>query len=313
MTFLAAGIDVGKNTLNIHLGGRDFTATNKRDGFRRIADILREGGAKRVVMEATGRMHLGVFRFLHDRGFDVLVADPRQSRDFARAGGALAKTDRVDARIPGAFGTAFATMSPSAPTDATIGRLRDMLVPRERLVDQRTELAAVLSETSGTGAGAPAERVLESVGAGIAEYDSLIGEPVAGSGEHAETFAILTSVPGIGPVTAASLIAWMGELGSIGNRQAAALIGVAPFARDSGSMKGARHVSGGRRRPRDVLYMAALSATIHNAEMKALCGRLRERGGHRKVALAGVMRRLIVTASALLRDRRMWEKRMGAA
>ncbi|MCY4315029.1 MAG: transposase, partial [Roseovarius sp.] len=113
--------------------------------------------------------------------------------------------------------------------------------------------------------------------------------------------------------TAASPVAWMGGPGSIGNRRAAAPVGVAPFSRDSGSMKGARHVSGGRRRPRDVLYMAALSATIHNAEMKALCGRLRERGGHRKVALVAVMRRPVATASALLRDRRMREKRMGAA
>ncbi len=97
MTIVAAGIDVSKKTLNIHLNGRDDTAANDRDGFRKVARILRDGGAERVVLEATGRMHRALFQSLHDRGFPVCVVNPRQSRDFARASGELAKTDRVDA------------------------------------------------------------------------------------------------------------------------------------------------------------------------------------------------------------------------
>ena len=116
-------------------------------------------------------------------------------------------------------------------------------------------------------------------------------------------------MPGIGPVTAAALIAWMSELGAIGNRQAAALIGVAPFARDSGTLKGGRHISGGRRWPRDVLYMAAMAACIYNPEMAEFYGRMKEMGKPHKVAVTAVMRKLIVTANALLRDRRAWEVR----
>ena len=157
------------------------------------------------------------------------------------------------------------------------------------------------------------ETILSDLKCAIAEHDRAIEEQISGSKEHAESYAILTSVPGIGPVTAAALIAWMGELGAIGNRQAAALIGVAPFARDSGSMKGGRHVSGGRRRPRDVLYMAAMAACMYNPEMAEAYGRLKERGKPHKVAVTAIMRKLIVTANALLRDRRMWEDRMADA
>ena len=255
MAIVAAGIDVSKKTLNIHLSGRDF----------------------------------------------------------ARAGGELAKTDRVDARALAAFGAAFPDMAASAPAGVTVDRLRDMLVLREKLVDQRADLKLAFDEVGDPAPDGPVPKILSELDAGVREYDRRIGELIAGSEEHAESYGILTSVPGIGPVTAAALIAWMGELGAIGNRQAAALIGVAPFARDSGSRKGGRHVSGGRRRPRDVLYMAATAACVFNPEMAEFHSRLKERGKPHKVAVTAVMRKLIVTANALLRDRRMWEDRTGAA
>lgn len=119
-------------------------------------------------------------------------------------------------------------------------------------------------------------------------------------------------MPGIGPVTAATLIAWVSELGSMSNRQAAALLGVAPFARDRGTLKGGRHISGGRRRPRNVLFMAAMVAMMHNPEMTAFYGRLKEKGKSHKVALIAVMRKLVVTANVLLRDGRAWEDRTAA-
>lgn len=309
MTTIVAGIDVSKKTLNIHLNGRDWTAANDTDGFRGTARILKEGGAERVVMEATGRMHRALHQSLHSKGFAVCVVNPRQSRDFARAGGELAKTDRAGARILAAFGAAFPAMPPTAPAGATMDRLRDMLALRETLVDQRARLRTAFEEVGDPAPDGPVPKILSELDAGIREFDRRIGELVAGSEDLAGSCAILTSAPGIGPVTAASLIAWMGELGAIGNRQAAALIGVAPFARDSGSLKGGRHIGGGRRRPRDVLYMAAMSACLCNPDMKETYRRLRERGKCHKVALTAVMRKLIITANALLRDRRAWENR----
>ncbi len=313
MAIVAAGIDVSKKTLNIHLNGRDDSAANDTDGFRKVARILRDGGAERVVMEATGRMHRALQQSLHGRGFTVCVVNPRQSRDFARAGGGLAKTDRADARALAAFGAAFPDLAAASPAGVTVDRLRDMLVLREKLVDQRADLKLAFDEVGDPEPDGPVPKILSELDAGVREYDRRIRELITGAEEHAESYGILTSVPGIGPVTAAALIAWMGELGAIGNRQAASLIGVAPFARDSGSRKGGRHVSGGRRRPRDVLYMAAMSATLFNPEMAEFHGRLKERGKPHKVAVTAVMRKLIVTANALLRDRRMWEDRTGAA
>ena len=307
MTTICAGIDVSKRTLNIHVNGRDDTATNDTDGFRKVARILKDGGAERVVMEATGRMHRALLQSLHDRGFCTVVVNPRQSRDFARAGGELAKTDRVDARV-------LAAMPATAPADVTIDRLRDLLVMRETLVDQRVQLKAVVSEIGDPLSDGSAERVLSEIDAGIGAHERGIEELVAGAEDLAESYGILTSVPGIGPVTAAALLAWMSELGAIGNRQAAALIGVAPFARESGTLKGGRHVTGGRRRrPRDVLYMAAMAACRFNPEMAAFYGRLVERGKPHKVAVTAVMRKLVVTANALLRDRRKWEDRTADA
>ncbi len=151
--------------------------------------------------------------------------------------------------------------------------------------------------------------MLEELDAAVREYDRRIEELVRDSESLAESYRIPVSVPGIGPVTAASLIAWMGGPGAIGSRQAAAPGGVAPIARDSGTLKGGRHIGGGRRRPGDVPCMAAMAACMSDPEMKALYGRLRERGKHHKVAVTAVMGGPVVTANVLLRDRRMWEDR----
>ncbi len=313
MITAGAGIDVSKRTLNIHLNGRDETATNDTDGFRKVARLLRDGGVERVVMEATGRMHRGVARSLHDRGFRVVVVNPRQSRDFARPGGELAKTDRAGARVLAAFGAAFPDMAATAPADVTVDRLRDMPVLREAPVDRRTEPGAVPAGVGEPDPDGPVRRVLEEPAAAVRGYGRRTGEPGRGSESLAESRRIPAPVPGIGPVTAASPVAWMGGPGAIGNRQAAAPGGVAPFARDSGALKGGRHIGGGRRRPRDVPCMAAMAACTSDPEMAALNRRPVERGKHHRVAVTAVMRRPVVTANVPVRDRRMWEDRSAPA
>ena len=309
MSKLVAGIDVSKDNLDIHLDGEDRRLPNNRDGFRAIAKWFGRKGLVRVILEATGRYHRALLQSLHAKGFAVTVVNPRQSRDFAKASGRLAKTDRVDARMLAAFGAAFPDMAPAEPRGRFLDDLGDMLVAREHLVDQRAQDRQILSELGDPVSRSRLPRLVAWIDKAIATYDREIEKLIAGDSAHAESYRILMSIPGIGPVTAAALICWMDELGSIGGRQAAALIGVAPFARDSGAMKGARHISGGRKRPRDVLFMAAMTAMAWNPDMKALYGRLRERGKHHKVALVAVMRKLIVTANALLRDGRMWLER----
>ena len=144
-------------------------------------------------------------------------------------------------------------------------------------------------------------------------FDRKIRELIASDPGADRRYRILISIPGVGPVSAAALCCWMPELGSIGNRQAAALLGVAPFARDSGRRHGTRHIRGGRRRPRNVLYMAALSAAMHNPDLQRVFQRLKAAGKSHKVAIVAIMRKLIVLANALLRDARPWAETAPAA
>jgi len=150
------------------------------------------------------RVHRALPQSPRDRGFRVVVVNPRQCRDLPRASGAPGRTDRVDARVPAAFGAAFPDMAATAPADVTVDRLRDMPVLREAPVDRRTDLKAVPGEVADPDPDGPVPRVLAGLDAAVRGYDRRTGEPVRGSESLAESYRILTSVPGIGPVTAAS-------------------------------------------------------------------------------------------------------------
>ena len=307
MTMVIAGVDVSKAVLDVHVDGVDRTFANDKAGFRALGNWLRRHAVTRVVMEATGRMHRGVHRSLHDRGFAVFVVNPRQSRDFAKALGELAKTDRVDARILAAYGRILSdAAAPTAPLSAFVDELSDLLVMREQLVDARTALNGTGREVTCREAIAAGAGAVDAVTAAIDALEARIQARIADDPESRRVFEILTSIAGVGPITAAALMCWMPELGSLENRQAAALIGVAPYAQESGQSARPRHIRGGRRRPRDVLYMAALTATTYNPELKALYDRLKARGKHHRVALVAIMRKLVILANVLLRNDRTW-------
>ena len=185
---------------------------------------------------------------------------------------------------------------------AFLSRLEDLLITREKHVDVRRSLQQVANEVGDETAKLFATATIEVLDGTIKALEREIKALIESDPDHAEAYQVLTSVPGIGTITAAALCCWMPELGAMDRRQAAALIGVAPFARDSGVSEGARHIRGGRRRPRDILYMAALTARRHNPDMKTIYERLTDAGKDHKVALVAVMRHLIVLANALLRD-----------
>lgn len=313
MTRVCAGIDVGKEFFDICVAGVEETFDSGRSGYRAVAAFLRRHSAERVVMEATGRMHRDLHRSLHDRGFEVCVVNPRQARDFAKASGRQAKTDRVDARMLAAFGAAFSELPATKPGTAFVELLADLLAAREQLVDFAASSRQCLNELKCPDARAELEAAIGEGERRKENLDKKIREHVESDSDHARAYAILRSIPGIGAVTAAGLLCWMPELGTIGSRQAASLVGVAPFARDSGVLRGARRIAGGRRRPRDLLFMAAMTASRFNAELAAFYARLVERGKKHKVALVAVMRKMVILANALLRDGRMWTERRPAS
>ena len=304
MIRVVAGIDVCKKHLDVHVEGVDQQFKNDKSGWNSLDTFLRKHTVTRVVMEATGRYHRGVHQSLHDRGYEVLVINPRQTRHFANAYGMFAKTDRVDAAMLQRFGQAFTTLEPVAPQETLIAQLQDLMVIRDQLVDARTALKLSGDAVDSPVAVTRAQATFDHLDAQIKTIEADIETLIGGSDDHAASYAILKSIVGIGPITAAALIAWMPELGSIGNRQAAASLGVAPYANDSGTASGARHVRGGRRRPRDVVYMAAMAAMIWNPDLRTFAERLKNAGKAHKVV--AVMRKLIVLANVLLSKQCSW-------
>ena len=305
MSKVVAGIDVSKSSLDVHAAGEERCFANDRTSWRALDKWLRSCHVSRVVMEATGRYHRRVHQGLHDRGYEVVLINPLRARRFAEGAGFLAKTDRVDTLMLAKLGAVLVDLEPVAPRDAFLSRLEDLLVTRDKHVDTRTMLKQVAGEVDGEGE-AVCRDTLAFLDEQIGRLEAAIKEVIAANGEQAERFRILTSIPGVGVVTAAALLCWMPELGSLGRRQAAALIGVAPFANDSGQRRGARHIRGGRRRPRDVLFMAATSAARCNRDLKVVFERLKAAGKAYKTSIVALMRKLVVLADTLLREQRCW-------
>ncbi len=305
MSKVVAGIDVSKSSLDVHAAGEERCFANDRTSWRALGKWLRSRHVSWVVMEATGRYHRRVHQGLHDRGFEVVLINPLRARRFAEAMGFLAKTDRVDALMLARLGTTLDDLEPVAPQNAFLNRLEDLLVVRDKHVDARTMLKLVAGEVDGEGE-AVCRTTLAHLDEQIAGLEAAIKEVIAADEEQAERFRILTSIPGVGMVTAAALLCWMPELGSLGRHQAAALVGVAPFANDSGQHRGARHIRGGRRRPRDVLFMAATSAARCNRDLKVVFERLKAAGKAYKTSIVALMRKLVVLADTPLREQRCW-------
>lgn len=245
MVEVVAGIDVSKASLDICAAGQTRRFANDATSWRALGAWLRRLKVSRVVMEATGRYHRRVHQCLHGRGFEVVCVNPLPARRFAEALGHLAKTDRVDALMLTRLGTVLDDLEPVAPQEAFLNRLEDLLVARASHVDARTMLRQVAGEVHGEDE-TLTRATIADLDERIAELDAAIEAVIAGDPEQAERYRILISIPGIGPVTAAALRCWMPQLGSLEGRQAAALIGVAPFADESGQHHGMRPVSGNR-------------------------------------------------------------------
>ena len=312
-TDLVAGVDVSKAQLDMQVepGAATRSFPNDAGGWRAARDWLRGLGVRRVVLEPTGRYHRALQRWLDEAGLEIVLADPLQARQFARSMGRLAKTDRIDAAMLALFGR-LPGRRRALPLERNLQQLKDLLSARAACVEDRTNRRKRIAEFGPGPAAAALGRLNEATDREIGVLDQAIAKALEADEALARRAAILRSVAGIGPVTAAVLCADLPELGSIGPKQAAALAGTAPFASDSGASHGARHIRGGRPRPRKVLYMAGISARRCNPDMGAVYQRLADRGKPHKVAITAVIRKLVVLANALLRDDRLWQPEVPA-
>jgi len=304
---LSVGIDVSKARLDVDWSDDRpaFSVDNHPDGHLQLVQALSPVGAHRIVIEATGGYERPLVAELAAAGLPVVVVNPRQVRDFAKATGRLAKTDAIDAKVLALFGLAIDP--PQRPLeDAQTRAFADLLARRRQLVQMRVAEEHRLAQ-------AQAKQVKQSIGQVIQVLEQQIDDIDEGLNQRIQDSPIwkvkeelLTSVKGVGITTARTLLAELPELGALSRQEIAALAGVAPFNRDSGQFRGKRTIRGGRAVVRNALYMATLVATRFNPVIRAYYQRLLATGKRKKVALVACMRKLLVILNAILRTKKTW-------
>jgi transposase len=301
------GIDVAKDTLELCLlpGGQTLSVGNDDAGIAQIVALLKQHPVVLVLLEATGRYERRVASELLDAGFNVAVVNPRQARDFARALGKLAKTDRLDAATLAQFASlGHARIAEKVPENR---RMLDDLVTRRRQVVQMLVAEGhrldALSEKVARRSVHAVIRLLEQQ---REDLDREIARLIGSDDDWRNKRDLLQSVPGVGPATASQLVSDLPELGKLNRQQIAALVGVAPLNRDSGTVRGRRHVFGGRADLRAVLYMAAVSASRFNPTIRAFYLRLKEAGKPFKVRVVACMRKLLLILNQMLHHNEPW-------
>jgi transposase len=305
------GIDVAKDSLDVCLlpTERHFTVTNDGDGFRQLVDELPPAGTCLVVLEATGGYQRRVVAALAAAGHTVAVVNPRQVRDFARGLGILAKTDRLDARVIARFGQQ-AQPRPSEISSEKQAAFRELVTRRRQLVEFRTAEKNRLETATAKTVRKNIRHMLEQLDKQIRQLEEAIGQLIESDDELTAKAALLGTVPGVGPVTTTSLLVELPELGKLNRQQIAALVGVAPFNRDSGKFHGRRAIWGGRAAVRSVLYMAALTARRSNPLIREFALRLEALGKPFKVVITACMRKLLVVLNSMIKLNLPWNPKL---
>jgi transposase len=299
------GIDVSKAHLDVSVRpGGERRRFSQDDGLAELADFVSATGARLVVLEATGGFEAPCAATLAARGLEVAVVNPRQVRDFARATGKLAKTDAIDSDVLAHFGEA---VKPTATPLAD-----EMTRELDAMVSRRAQIVSMIAmEKNRLGQATKATRKdielhITWLKRRVKDLDGDIAKRVRTSPIWREKDDLLRSIPGFGVVVSSVLLSSLPELGTLDRQKIAALVGVAPFNRDSGTFRGQRHTRGGRADVRTVLYLAAMCAIRFNPVIRAFYAQLLARGKAKKCALVACARKLLVHANAVLRDKQPW-------
>lgn len=298
-----AGIDVSKDFLDVHIlpSGTHFKVTYDQQGIKKIIQELCSPELKVVVMEATGGYEKHLAAELCTAGVDKLyIANPRNVRDFARAKGKLAKTDSIDASILAHFGQAL-ELKPKAIRSEAQQQLKDLVQRRRQLVDLRTSELNRLHQASSERVVSSLAKVVKFLDREIQDLENDIQDDIKQNPLWEAKVQCMKQEKGVGDNTACSLLSNAPELGQLNRRKISALIGLAPFNRDSGIFRGKRMITGGRAEARKALYMATLVATRYNPVIREFYQRLIKAGKPKKVALTACMRKLLIRLNAILK------------
>jgi transposase len=302
------GIDVAKATLDVAARRQGLRLALPHDaaGIRGLIGQLRPLGACFIVVEATGGLERRLAAALLDAGFTVAVVNPRQVRDFARATGQLAKTDRLDAAILAQFAEQIRPR-PVEAVPENQQEIRELVARRRQLIQLQTMESNRLGTTTAPMARKSVKKVLDTLGKQIDQIDAALAARIRSDDDWRHKGELLQSVPGVGPVTSTALLADLPELGRLNRQEIAALVGVAPFNHDSGRHAGTRSIWGGRAPVRRALYMAALTARRCNIPIRRFADRLKQAGKKFKVVMTACMRKLLTVLNVILKQSKPWD------
>jgi len=304
---VSIGIDVAKATLDLHnlATGRTQTLSNTNAGREELKTLLPDPATCLIVLEATGGYEREVVADLTDAGYRVAVINPKRARDFARALGLVAKTDRIDARVLALFAERVQP-APSDKTPEKQAELQQLVARRRQLIDLKTQESNRWDVTHAKAARESIQAVINTLEAEIRGIEKVIETLLESDDDWQRKIQLIQSVPGLGPVVAATVVAEVPEIGKLNRQQISALIGLAPYNRDSGAMKGKRCISGGRKSVRCVLYMAAIAAKRFNPVIKAFADRLAQHGKPFKIVITACMRKLLIILNSILKSGQPW-------
>jgi transposase len=304
------GVDMSKQGFDAarHDEPRVRRFENTTEGRQAFLSQLPQPGTCLVVLEATGGYERALVADLTEAGQFVAVVNPRSVRDFARALGVLAKTDRIDAQVIARFAQ---TVRPVPRAyDQQQEQLSELVTRRRQLVEHRTAEMARKQQANSKIVRQSVQQLIDALNKDIRRIDQAILQLVASDDDWRARFELVKSVPGVGDQTAATLVAELPELGHLNRQQVSALVGVAPFNCDSGQFSGRRRIWGGRASVRNVLYMAALSASRHNPVIREFAARLKAVGKPAKLVLTACMRKLLVILNTMVHQNQPWNPRL---
>jgi transposase len=307
MDMIYVGVDVSKDRLDVHIlpQGEAFAVARDGKGLAELVERVQALGPERIAVEATGGFETVVAAALAGASLPVVVVNPAQVRHFAQALGRRAKTDPIDAQMIARFVEATKPEVRELPDQAT-RLLADLVARRRQIIEMivaernREKRVAVKRIKKSI------VRLIAALEKELAEIDAEIDAGVRGSPAWREKEDLLASVPGVGPITARTLIAELPELGTLDGKRIASLAGLAPFTGQSGQWKGKAMIGGGRATVRSALFLAALTAARHNPALKAFRERKAAQGKPKMVALIAVARKLLTILNAILRYKRPW-------
>ena len=300
------GIDISKHKLDaFRLSDNTHQVfANSPQGFRALLKWVGKNQPARVVFEATGAYHKAMEQTLSGR-LPLVKVNPLQAKRFAQSTGARAKTDKADAKMLAQMGAAL-ELVPDTPKDKDHSEIKELQTARNGLIKARTAAKNQLAQQRLALTKTLTRARLRQLEGQIAKLDAEIKSKLETCPKRKRKAEIIQSIPGIGRVLTHAILIEMPEIGQLTNKAAAALTGVAPYARQSGQWKGKAFIQGGRKQLRDALYMPALVATCFNPDLRAKYEALKKKGKPSKVAITAIMRKLIVLANTLVRENRIW-------